>query len=407
MEPHLGMLCTAWPHPRDPVAGCFVRAMARALARRGNRVTVVCPWSPGEEPLPEPGVRVVPVPYRPARTFYGPGAPERLRASPAAWLGAGAFALGALGASARAFERCDALVSHFALPSAPIAGLVRAGRPHLAVVHGTDGWLLQRLPAPLRALCFHGATHVQVTHRGLLPAVPGTLPVTVRPMGFDPVPQPVAHGPRDTVTALAVGRLVPVKGVGHTVEAVLSLRARGLPLRLVVLGDGPERPHLEALRARDPEGVSLLGAVSPETRDHWLQRSDLLLHHALALPDGRSEGAPVAILEALGAGLAVLATDSGGVRELLGDAGVVARSPEDFQAALETLVNDFQKRSTLGQCGLSRASGHTWEATAGWLEGVLLGGDRSCSAVGRRLEGCGNEPPPGLRREPPGPRAGA
>ena len=96
------MLTTGYPHGRDPVAGAFVRAMARALAARGHGLRVLCAALPGQRPLEDPGVTVIPVRYHPARTFYGAGAPHHLRGSPAAVAGGAVFTLGLARAAARA-----------------------------------------------------------------------------------------------------------------------------------------------------------------------------------------------------------------------------------------------------------------------------------------------------------------
>jgi glycosyltransferase involved in cell wall biosynthesis len=327
------MLTTSLPHDGDPSAGAFVREMAVALARRGARVTLLGSVPAGRIALPAEGVVVASVRDVDGGVFAGGGAPERLALGGAgvdlrAWT-RGARTVAALGLlAARHAHWVDGWVSHFALPSAVLVGAVRGRRPHLAVVHGTDGWLLARLPFAARRAVFGCATQWRFTWDGMLSATAGVAlahPPEVGPMGYWPIAgDPVA---RDVV--LSVGRLVAVKRLDRALAAMAALQARGRTLPWVVLGDGPERGRLEAMaRARGVE-VRFEGVVGAARRDEWLRRARVFVHTAGAIPGGRGEGAPVALLEAMGAGAAVVATASGGVAAMVGDAGAVLAGAAD------------------------------------------------------------------------------
>ena len=110
---------------------------------------------------------------------------------------------------------------------------------------------------------------------------------------------------------LYVGRLSPEKGVGVLVEAFSRLMDRN-GLQLVIVGDGPERAALER---RAGPGVRFVGRLPHE---ETLRR----MHDARALvfPSIWYEGQPMAVLEAMAAGLPVVASDLGGVPEILGGA---------------------------------------------------------------------------------------
>lgn len=117
-----------------------------------------------------------------------------------------------------------------------------------------------------------------------------------------------------------VGRLVPIKNPGLFLEAVRqAVERRNGPLRGVIVGDGPLRNHLEdeARRLGLEEIVRFTG---------WQQ--DLRTVYGgldAACLTSWNEGTPVALIEAMAAGRAVVATDVGGVRDLLDDDG--AQSP--------------------------------------------------------------------------------
>lgn len=302
-------------------------------------------------------------------TFYHGGAPDALALGGGtprrrAWVAA-PFALTALAWAARALDACDVLVSHFVLPCAPIASLRKRGRPHVAVAHGTDGRLLARLPSALQALALRGVDTLWCTHGALRDriAIPEGLRCVVRPMGWseDPSPRSCAS----TLRLLVLARLVAVKRVERVLEAVRVLRARGRAVTLTVAGDGPQRVSLEALAG---EGVRFLGAVDPSQRGRLFAEADVLVHMAGPVA-GKTEGAPVALLEAMGHGLPVVACDVGGVRELTGDAALllpVDVSPAVLADALDTL--DPPRRNALAARARQRALPWRWDHTAAWIE---------------------------------------
>jgi glycosyltransferase involved in cell wall biosynthesis len=124
-------------------------------------------------------------------------------------------------------------------------------------------------------------------------------------------PGPRACPAAASATVLYVGRLSPEKGVEVLVEAWREV-GEG-PLELVVVGDGPLRERL----ARRPVARLRLVGQLPAAE----VRRQMLAARALVLPSVWYEGQPVAVLEALAAGLPVLGSGIGGVPELLAPLG--------------------------------------------------------------------------------------
>jgi glycosyltransferase involved in cell wall biosynthesis len=124
-------------------------------------------------------------------------------------------------------------------------------------------------------------------------------------------PGPRAAPAAASATVLYVGRLSPEKGVELLVEAWREV-GEG-PLELVVVGDGPLRERL----ARRPVARLRLVGQLPAAE----VRRQMLAARALVLPSVWYEGQPVAVLEALAAGLPVLGSGIGGVPELLAPLG--------------------------------------------------------------------------------------
>ena len=124
-------------------------------------------------------------------------------------------------------------------------------------------------------------------------------------------PGPRACPAAASATVLYVGRLSPEKGVELLVEAWRELGDG--PLELLVVGDGPLRDRL----ARRPAARLRLAGQLPAAE----VRRQMLAARALVLPSVWYEGQPMAVLEALAAGLPVLGSGIGGVPELLAPLG--------------------------------------------------------------------------------------
>ena len=158
--------------------------------------------------------------------------------------------------------------------------------------------------------------------------------------------------------ALAVGRLSPEKGFA---DAIAACRAASVPL--VIAGDGPQRSELEAL-ARD---VRFVGRVSPD------QLAALRREAALAIvPSRYAEILPLAALEAMAAGLPVVAARAGGLAEVVPDEGLYA--PGDVTALAER-VRALWADAAAGERALAIARERTAPAVvAGQLHAVYRSG---------------------------------
>jgi glycosyltransferase involved in cell wall biosynthesis len=143
-----------------------------------------------------------------------------------------------------------------------------------------------------------------------------------------------------------VASLTAKKGHPFLLEALAVLRDRGVDCSLVLAGDGSERRSLEALAAtlRIADRVIFLG--------DYTEIADLLdLIDVFVLPS-ISEGLPLALLEAMAGGKAVVATDVGGVPEVIasGTNGVLvpARTVQPLADAIQRLVSDPRLRREFG-----------------------------------------------------------
>lgn len=150
---------------------------------------------------------------------------------------------------------------------------------------------------------------------------------------------------------LFVGRLAAVKGVPILLEAVKRLRQDHPEVTLTLIGDGPERPQLEAeAKALGlADGVAFLGYKSQSDVAEALQHTD-----ALVLPSF-AEGVPVVLMEAMAAALPVVTTQIAGIPELVQD-GVSGHlvppgNVDALTAALAVVLGDPDKAAAMGAAG--------------------------------------------------------
>lgn len=184
--------------------------------------------------------------------------------------------------------------------------------------------------------------------------------VVVSQLGVSALPQPAEHGVSGPFL-LAVGELSARKGHAALLEAFASARLG--PVRLVVAGpDAGEGRRLAALTAR--LGVAdrcvLLGRVSDAVLAGLYRDAAALCFPSLA------EGFGLPVLEAMAAGLPVVASDLEVIREVAGDSVILVPTSDvpALRRGLERVVGDEQLRQRLADDGRSRAGRFTWEATA-------------------------------------------
>jgi glycosyltransferase involved in cell wall biosynthesis len=162
----------------------------------------------------------------------------------------------------------------------------------------------------------------------------------------------IGVGPADFV-ALQVARLDPVKDHATALRALEAVIRQRPDARLVLVGDGPELPHIReiirqyALTAH----VHLLGQRGDVAR--LLPAADVCLLTSIG------EGIPLTLIEAMAAGLPVVTTEVGGAREVVGDeTGLLAPAGDHVRLAehLLQLAADPALRRQLGQRGRARAA---------------------------------------------------
>jgi glycosyltransferase involved in cell wall biosynthesis len=169
---------------------------------------------------------------------------------------------------------------------------------------------------------------------------------------------------------LSVARLAPVKRQDELIEAAVIARQRVPDLRLVIVGEGPLRPALEARIAAHGAGkwITMAGRLSHADLVAEYQRAWLVSSASLA------EGWGLALTEAAACGTPAVATDVSGHRSSVVDGvtGVLVPLERLGETMADVLLDDA-RRAQLASAALTRARTLTWDASAQGILAALLG----------------------------------
>lgn len=166
----------------------------------------------------------------------------------------------------------------------------------------------------------------------------------------------------DPPTGLLVANLIHYKGHLDLIEALGLLEpATRERVRIRCIGEGPMRDAISAALSTGPlSRLMVLEGARPALPHYKDAQYALLVSH--------QEGLPNVIMEAMAAGLPVVATDVGGCRELVEDevTGLLVppRNPKALANALTRIIDDSDFRSEAGQRARERAADFSWESTA-------------------------------------------
>ncbi|MGH7528794.1 MAG: glycosyltransferase [Gemmatimonadales bacterium] len=384
-------IVTAFPRgPDDPITPWLVELLRR-LRQAGHEVEVFTSSYQGSGDQVFDGIPVHRFRYflrRWENLTHEETAPDRMRRSllyrllPLAFVAAGMVAVWRLCRR----RRYDVIHVHWPMPLALLGWAAQRARraPVVTTFYGVELRWVKSALKPLRRLLVWAArrsarvvaisSYTAAELRELVDVsvevIPyaAAVPAPALPDGGPPAPRARTESP----TILFVGRLVERKGVVHLITALARLQAGGA--RLVVVGDGPERPRLET-RAREA-GVAGRVEFSGRVPDAELRRAyaaaDVVVLPAVQDARGDTEGLGVVLLEAMQYGVPVIASRTGGIVDIVvdGETGLLV-PPGDAAAlarALERVLEDPAYARALGAAGRARlAQRFSWEAvTARW-----------------------------------------
>lgn len=355
------ILASTFPGRPDDGTPAFVHDLARRQAEHFD-VSVVVPAVPGAATDERDGrlwIHRFRFFFRRFEDVAAGAILDNLRARPTRWLQVVPFLVAEVVATRRAVRsfRPDVIHAHWLIPQGLVATIAAPRTPLLVTTLGGDLYALRgRLMRSLKRKVVRRAAAVTVMNDDMklkvvaLGAEPNL--VFVLPMGAD-LSTFSADGrpsPGETLRLLSVGRLVEKKGLPVLASALRGRRLT-LPWSLTVVGDGPLRAELEAQFA--DLDATFLGQQGRTDLARAYRLADIAVFPFVTATSGDQDGLPVALLEAMGSGCAVIVSDIPGPRELIVDgvSGVLV-PPGDVEAlaaAVARLGADPELRARLGR----------------------------------------------------------
>lgn len=184
---------------------------------------------------------------------------------------------------------------------------------------------------------------------------------------------------------LFVGRLAAAKGLPVLLAALAEVRQHHPDVQLTIAGDGPDRRSLQVLSWEYgvDRNVCFLGYQSPAEVKNLLRQADVFVLASFA------EGVPVVLMEAMAAGVPVIATQIAGVPELVEDglSGLLVPpgDPAPLAAKISALLDDAELRGRLAEAGRLRVEREfNIEMEAGKLQSIFAGSAEARYAVQQR-----------------------
>jgi glycosyltransferase involved in cell wall biosynthesis len=347
-------LTHSYPRHRGDAPGSFLLRLAIALEQQGVKVSVVAPSAPGLaaaerlDGIPVERFRYAPRRYE--RLAYTGTMVQEVRET---WSGRLAL-LGFLGAELASSVRAsrhskpDLVHAHWWFPGGLVgswtASLVKV--PLVTTMHGSDVRLARNTGAarPAFRRVMHKSAAVTTVSRWLARQVEDMLP-SVHPVV---APMPVdttlftPGGARSEHRLLFVGRLNAQKGIEHLIAALAAMRT---PAMLDVVGDGPDRDALmrQAHQAGVADRITWLGALPQPELPALYRRAA-----AVVIPS-IEEGLGLVAAEAQLCEAPVVASDSGGLPDIVRDGHTGVLVPPADSAALAAALDDLLSRPDRGR----------------------------------------------------------
>lgn len=160
---------------------------------------------------------------------------------------------------------------------------------------------------------------------------------------------------------VAVGRLVPWKGFFELIEAVQILRNSKIYASLAIIGEGPDRAELEEKAKMLKQGYAIVGALSHQETLAAMKTADVFVL------DSTYEGLSHTLIEALALGIASVASNIGGNREVIEHEKngllVAPESPSALAEAIGRLLQDAALRDSLKKKAIAANDVFSKEAT--------------------------------------------
>ncbi|MFC7224171.1 glycosyltransferase family 4 protein [Halalkalicoccus sp. GCM10025322] len=390
------VLATTFPRWEGDAVPQFIYELSKELQNNGLDVVVLAPHYPGaQQKEVMSGITVYRypyfIPYRYQKlVFQGEGGIfPTMKRSIVATLQVPLLILSLLIHAVIIVKKedIDIINSHWLVPNGLIAGFVGSVLkiPHILTLHARGVLVLQRMPFSTSIIDYiydrtdiilPVSTHIRDTFiKSGGKRVDNTDKFYIQPMGahtddYDISSKSDLRSGRMTnneVSCLFVGRLSEKKGVRYLLDAANDVCSDNSDFHLTIVGTGPlERDLQKYAEKHDLEKcVTFTGWISEEELHNHYVSADFVVVPSIETESGDTEGMPTVIAEAFASANPVIATDVGGISDVVedGENGYIVqqKQPDELSEKIELLSNDIDLRQKLSRRALETADDLDWQ----------------------------------------------
>lgn len=387
------LLVTASTFPRweGDTEPRFVLDLSKHMADEYD-VTVLVPSAPGaaDEEILE-GVRIVRYHYFPVHkweTLCYPGAiVPRIKEKKIRILFVPCLFIGLWSKLRKMLPEFDLVHAHWLIPQGIVQAFLK--KPYIVTGHGGDITSLNKgILRSLKIKALRNAQNITVVSEFLKAEVQNLVPECVPEvisMGVDTErfgkqfyqEDYFKQGERKVV--LFVGRLVEVKGVTYLIEAMKNVDAL-----LVIAGDGPLREELMRQAEEQKEKIQFIGSKTHDELRVIYASADVLVAPSVLASDGGKEGFGLVMIEAMASGIPIVASNSGGIAQLIQDGynGLLCEEKNTVQLAdnIQKVLGNEQIRNQLLQGAKETVAKYDYQNIAAKYKQILKRAEESRNA---------------------------
>jgi colanic acid/amylovoran biosynthesis glycosyltransferase len=253
--------------------------------------------------------------------------------------------------------KVDIIQTHFGNNIFYSIRLKRTLKSHLfAFFYGSDVSVLTKKHPRIYKYCVEYLDEAFVTSEFLkhkLEEREIEIPIKVNRLGIDfsewPYNDYIPPNASEQIRIVNIGRLVEMKGHEYLIGAIKILKNRGYKIEATIIGDGTRKRILEYLirKLGLSKEVKLAGILQTEEVRRHLYSSSLFIFPSVVAKDGNVDALGYACVEAMAAGLPVIASNVGGIPEYVihNETGLLVqqRSSKQIAEAIEDLINNPRK----------------------------------------------------------------
>lgn len=376
------LITTSFPESIEDKSGSFIWGMTQALLKKGHKIDLIIPdrrykidW-----PLNNKNLSIIPINYflprKYQKLFYKNGVIQNIKKEP--WIGIQSipFIINCYLKIKKSIDNADAIISHWLFPSSFLVSLLKPGKKHLAISHGSDMRLLCSIPYGYRIVEYILKSNAKIICTS--PALKQLIKkhekkfnlllnekinnIPVYPMGVylsykddETLRNKLLKMKQQFFLLGFLGRLISIKGVDILIKAVSQSKYKK-NIMLLIAGDGPEKNRLEKLANSSGLNYKFLGELGFDSKTTFLKNID-----SLAVPSRIEDSAPVTVIEALYAGCPVIASDITGIKNMSDDCAVYFKAESTLEEKISLLYNDKKLRQQIAIKSRQRGKLFYWD----------------------------------------------